>query len=151
MRKGVLIYEEMRKYFPKYDEAVSQIGLCNCSTLNFLLYEENLIFFYRCGDNVSYIFCFHICGPGASSALNMHVFVCPINSLPWTSQFAKVIPGPTLLPRLLDYAGLALSELCSAMGHLGICDPPQFICTICTVEDYPKIYVPYSVVAFVNS
>jgi hypothetical protein len=25
MRKGVLIYEEMRKYFPKYEEAVSHI------------------------------------------------------------------------------------------------------------------------------
>ncbi len=34
----------MRKYFPKYEEAVSHIWLCNCSTLNFLIYEENLIF-----------------------------------------------------------------------------------------------------------
>jgi hypothetical protein len=25
MRKGFLIYEEMRKYFPKYEEAVSHI------------------------------------------------------------------------------------------------------------------------------
>ncbi len=45
MRKGFLIYEEMRKYFPIY-EAVSNIWLCNCSTLNFLIYEENLIFFF---------------------------------------------------------------------------------------------------------
>ena len=45
MRKGFLIYEEMRKYFPIYEEAVSHI----CSILNFLLYEENLIFFfYQC-------------------------------------------------------------------------------------------------------
>jgi hypothetical protein len=37
----------MRKYFPIYDEAVSHIGLCNCSTLNFLIYEENFIFFFN--------------------------------------------------------------------------------------------------------
>jgi hypothetical protein len=50
-RKGFLIYEEMRKYFPIYedDEAVSQIRLSNCSILNFLIYKENLIFFfYQC-------------------------------------------------------------------------------------------------------
>ncbi len=36
----------MRKYFPKYEEAVSHTWLCNCSILNFLIYEENLIFFF---------------------------------------------------------------------------------------------------------
>jgi hypothetical protein len=46
MRKGFLIYEEMRKYFPIYEEAVSHIWLCNCSILNFPIYEENLIFFF---------------------------------------------------------------------------------------------------------
>ncbi len=46
MRKGFLTYEEMRKYFPIYDEAVSHICLCNCSILNFLIYEENLIFIF---------------------------------------------------------------------------------------------------------
>ncbi len=46
MRKGFLIYEEMRKYFLIYEEAISHIWLCNCSTLNFLKYEENLIFFF---------------------------------------------------------------------------------------------------------
>ncbi len=46
MRKGFLIYEEMRKYFPIYEEAVSHIWLCNCSILKFLIYEENLIFFF---------------------------------------------------------------------------------------------------------
>ncbi len=47
MRKGLLIYEEIRKYFPipVYEEVVSHIWLCNCSTLNFLIYEENLISF----------------------------------------------------------------------------------------------------------
>jgi hypothetical protein len=47
MRKGFLIYEEMRKCFPKYEEAVSQ--LCNCSFLNFLIYDENVSsLFYQC-------------------------------------------------------------------------------------------------------
>ncbi len=38
MRKGFLIYEEMRKYFPIYEVALQ--------VLNFLIYEENLIFFF---------------------------------------------------------------------------------------------------------
>ncbi len=46
MRKGSLIYEEMSKYFPIYEEAVSHIWLCNYSILNFLIYEENLIFLF---------------------------------------------------------------------------------------------------------
>ena len=29
-----------------YEEAVGHIWLCNCSILNFLIYEENLIFFF---------------------------------------------------------------------------------------------------------
>ncbi len=44
MRKG--FNEEMRKYFLIYEEAISHIWLCNCSILNFLIYEENLIFFF---------------------------------------------------------------------------------------------------------
>jgi hypothetical protein len=48
IRKGFLIYEKMQKYFSIYKEAVSHKYLCNCSTLNFPIYEENLIFFYQC-------------------------------------------------------------------------------------------------------
>ncbi len=50
-RKGFLIYEEMREYLTIYEEAVNDILIwfCNCSNLNFLIYEENLIFFfYQC-------------------------------------------------------------------------------------------------------
>jgi hypothetical protein len=36
----------MRKYFPIHDEVVSHIRLCNCVILNFLIYEENLIFLF---------------------------------------------------------------------------------------------------------
>jgi hypothetical protein len=44
IRKGFLIlYEEMRKYFPIYSMLVR---LCNCSILNFSIYEENLIIFF---------------------------------------------------------------------------------------------------------
>ncbi len=47
MRKGFLIYEEMRKYLVIiYEEAVSHIWLC---LLDFLISEENFVFFfYQC-------------------------------------------------------------------------------------------------------
>jgi hypothetical protein len=43
MRKGFLIYDEIRKYLVIFEEAVSHIWLCNRSLLN---YEENLIIFF---------------------------------------------------------------------------------------------------------
>ncbi len=46
MRKGFLINEEIRKYLVKYEEAVSHIGLCNRSLLDFPMYEENFVFFF---------------------------------------------------------------------------------------------------------
>jgi hypothetical protein len=47
MRKGFLIYEEMRKkYLTLYEEAVGHILLCTRSLLNFLIYEENFIFLF---------------------------------------------------------------------------------------------------------
>jgi hypothetical protein len=55
MRKDFLIYEEMRKNLPKYEEAVSHIWLCNCSILNFLIYEENIIFFFISAQFVNII------------------------------------------------------------------------------------------------
>jgi hypothetical protein len=36
----------MLKYFPIYEEAVRFIEICNCSILNFLIYEENFLFFF---------------------------------------------------------------------------------------------------------
>ncbi len=44
LRQGFLIYEDMRKYLSRYEEAVSHI--CNRSLLNFVIYEENLIFLF---------------------------------------------------------------------------------------------------------
>ncbi len=47
LRKGFQIYEEMRKYLTiryEIEDVVSYTLLCNCSILNFLIYEENLIF-----------------------------------------------------------------------------------------------------------
>ncbi len=46
MRKGFLIYDKKRKNLPICGEAVSHIWLCNRSLLNFLRYEENLLFFF---------------------------------------------------------------------------------------------------------
>ncbi len=46
MRKGFLIYEKMREYFPMYEEAISHIWLCNCSIPNFLILYMRKIWFY---------------------------------------------------------------------------------------------------------
>jgi hypothetical protein len=46
MRKGFLIYEEMRKYLVTYEEAVGHILLCNRSRLNFLIvYMRKNVYF----------------------------------------------------------------------------------------------------------
>ncbi len=39
----------MRKYIVIYEEAVRHIRLCNRSYLEFLIYEENLVFFFISG------------------------------------------------------------------------------------------------------
>jgi hypothetical protein len=45
MRKGFLIYEEMCKFFPIYEKALVIYDFAP-DPLNFLIYEENLIFFF---------------------------------------------------------------------------------------------------------
>ncbi len=45
MTNGLLIYGEIFAHFPIYQEALPHLWLSNCSNLNFLIYEENLIFF----------------------------------------------------------------------------------------------------------
>ncbi len=44
------LYEEMLKYLIIYEEAVNHIWLCNWAILNFLTYEESLIFLYQCSQ-----------------------------------------------------------------------------------------------------
>ncbi len=46
MTNGFLICGEIFAHFLIYYEALPHIWLCNCSTLNFPIYEENLIFFF---------------------------------------------------------------------------------------------------------
>jgi hypothetical protein len=43
---SVLIYGEIFAHFLIYLENLPHKLICNCSTLNFLIYEENLIFFF---------------------------------------------------------------------------------------------------------
>jgi hypothetical protein len=43
---GLLTYGEIFAHFLRYQEALLHIWLCNCSTLNFPIYDENLIFFF---------------------------------------------------------------------------------------------------------
>ncbi len=45
MKKGFLIYEELRKYFPMYEEAVSHIYALLHSQFPYTVYEENFILF----------------------------------------------------------------------------------------------------------
>jgi hypothetical protein len=42
---GLLIYGEIIPYFLIYWEVLPHILLCNCSTLNFLIYREKIDFF----------------------------------------------------------------------------------------------------------
>ncbi len=46
MRKGLLIYEEMRKYLVIYEEAVSHMWLCYRSLQDILIYDDNFVFFF---------------------------------------------------------------------------------------------------------
>ncbi len=46
MRKGFLIYDEMRKFLIIFVEALSYIWLYNCSLLDFLINEENFLLFF---------------------------------------------------------------------------------------------------------
>ncbi len=46
MTNGLVVYGEIFEHFLIYYEALPHMWLCNCSTLNFLIYEENLIFFF---------------------------------------------------------------------------------------------------------
>ncbi len=46
MRKGFLIYDEMRKYLVINEEDVSHICLCNRSLVDFFIYEKNEVFFF---------------------------------------------------------------------------------------------------------
>ncbi len=43
VQKGAVTKSYMRKGFLIHEEAVSHIWLCNCSLLNFLIYEENSV------------------------------------------------------------------------------------------------------------
>ncbi len=76
-----LKYEEMSNYFPIYHETVSHIRLCNCSMLNFPIYEENLIFFFISAES---------CMPQQAGALS---------TLPPISLFSHHIPRATNPPK----------------------------------------------------
>ncbi len=51
MRKGFLIYDDMRQFFPIYEEAQSCMTL-HPIPLHFLIYEENFFFFFISLPNV---------------------------------------------------------------------------------------------------
>jgi hypothetical protein len=62
MTNGLLIYGEIFAHFPIYEEALPHIRLCNCSTLNFLIYEKNFIsFFMSVTPTLIYLFSVYEC------------------------------------------------------------------------------------------
>ncbi len=62
IRKGFLIYEEMRKYFTIYEEAVIHTWLCTPSLLNFLIYKENLCHKLNMDLDLQSLFGLHVHG-----------------------------------------------------------------------------------------
>ncbi len=79
MRQCFLRYEEMRKYFPLYEEAVGHIWLCNCSTLNILIYEEKFDFlFYQCGQDA-------MVGPVLFGLRPLRQLLLPLFRQTWTA------------------------------------------------------------------
>jgi hypothetical protein len=65
MRKSFLIYEEMRKYFTKYEEALVIYSMTlHPIPLNFLIYEENFLFFFISADFFGGGFCLRSCFQG---------------------------------------------------------------------------------------
>jgi hypothetical protein len=113
MRKGFLIYEEMHKYFPIYEEAVSHIWLCNCSTLNFFIYEENSIFFFI---NVPYLYPAPYINEMHTWFLGLSLWCAPGDptSIMHTCCIAGVYPQS---PSLYDlYVVCTLSSSLSEMG-----------------------------------
>jgi hypothetical protein len=77
MRKSFLIYEEMRKYLVIYVEAISHIRLCNCSRLNFLIYEENFIFFLTVLPPLLFSFLFLVKTNQKASRSPLHIQELP--------------------------------------------------------------------------
>ncbi len=115
MRKGSLKYEEMRKY----EEAVSHVWLCNCSLLDFLIYEEKFVFFFI---SVTYPGCLTYPGreePEADPVQDDKVSVGPIGEaalLVGEAESAGGVEGGGL-QRLHLAAPRRLQELHYALVH----------------------------------
>ncbi len=122
--RGFLIYEEMRKYFPymRIEEAVSHIWLCNCSTLNFLLYEENLIFFFisACSPSAqqpnknvfSYFSSFKLIGNHCSSHANLSMkFEQKFTKMTMLKKYFVMPHCKKRLPIFLSPSGMSLNKL----------------------------------------
>jgi hypothetical protein len=94
MRKGFLIYEEIRKNLVIYEdeEAFSHIWLCNRSRLNVLIYEENLIFFFSVRGRGSH-------WKGATVSIRLRA-VCAVGSLISTQGLPDLFAGDMSLPQV---------------------------------------------------
>ncbi len=138
MRKG--FHEERLKYLVIYEEAVSHLWLCNRSLLDFLIYEENFIFFFT---SVPYIInanwnrWANMAGlvPGVFSLyllfLSLYLLFSPCS----LSMILYIYPSPYLLSSFL-YISFSISALfislyillhiCSL--HFSIYPSPYLLC-----------------------
>ncbi len=114
MRKGFLIYEEMRTYLVTYEEPVSHIWLCNCSLLYFLIYKENFVFFFISAPSKKLLISWH--WPYNCFACSPHT-VLRLSSASTTSPWAG---GACLPPAAAGWRSLSGS----GMGNLN-----KFLCT----------------------
>ncbi len=117
MRKGFLMYEEMRKYFPIYEEAGSPIWLCTRSLLISSYMRKILFSFNQCMHAFNTIFC-------------QHPFILSVDIFLWTKNAKKKIlwRWHWLLPNfysnnycsyLLSFALIFLFSLLGGKGGRG--------------------------------
>ncbi len=83
MRKGFLIYEEMRKYFPIYEEAVIIYDFATAPLWIFLIYKKNFNFFFISVQMISFHFIM----------LSFFSYMCAAIHVNYDSLQRKELPG----------------------------------------------------------
>jgi hypothetical protein len=114
MRKGFLINEEMRNHLVIYEEAVSHIWLCNRSLLDFLIYEENIIFnFDQC--KTCPLIRLRVEGEGGHG-VNLHVIPFYFNWF-YLTRFVEVSKVESFPVAACTHRGDRKHELTKVMSH----------------------------------
>jgi hypothetical protein len=78
----------MRKYLTIYEEAVSHKRLCHCSILNFLICEENFLFFFISVVEMSSFYVSSYAASVGSVSCKFRIVWCLVRYSPvYTPQF----------------------------------------------------------------